>query len=146
MLASKCGPMHVRLMKIDDTKPQEEAKDLDDGEVYDENAPTIFEQKNIEKIQTIIQNGPQIMQDPLQDEELIERRTEYCQRKTKELNMDRYSCQICDKLFRAPHYVEKHILNKHESKLYSKVDKSRFDELMFENFIKNPSKRLSSNI
>ena len=95
---------------------------------------------NIEKIQKIIEQGPKVMQDPLEDEELVDRRNEYCQKKTKELNIDRYSCQICDKLFRAPHYVEKHILNKHENKVYDKVDKKRFDELLFDNFIKNPSK------
>ena len=45
MLASKCGPMHVRLMSIGGNTQQDEAKDLDEGEVYDENAPTVFEQK-----------------------------------------------------------------------------------------------------
>lgn len=56
----------------------------------------------------------------------------------------RYSCQICDKLFRAPHYVEKHIVNKHHDKVETKVDSKRFDELLFNNFIKNPSKFTSS--
>lgn len=90
MLASKCGPMHVRLMKIGDEQP-EESKDLDEGEVYDENAPTLFEQQNIEKIQKLIDQGPQVMEDPLEDEELTERRQDYCRRKTKKLNVDRYA-------------------------------------------------------
>jgi len=88
MLASKCGPNHVRLMKIDN-QPTPESKDLDEGEVYDENAPTLFEQNNMEKIQKIIDAGPQKMTDPMDDEELTEERTSYCRRKTKKLNVDR---------------------------------------------------------
>lgn len=138
MLASKCGPQHVRLIKLkDDTENKEQ---LDDGEVIDEDAPTLFEQRNYEKIQAIIEKGPQIMTNPEEDEELVERRTEYCQKRTKELNMDRYSCLICDKLFRAPHYVEKHILNKHEEKVFKKVDEKRFEELLFDNYMKDPNK------
>ena len=138
MLASKCGPQHVRLMKLQD---QSEAKEeLDDGEVVDEDAPTLFEQKNSDKIQAIISKGPQLMNDPEEDKELVDRRTQYCQKKTKELNVDRYSCQICDKLFRAPHYVEKHLLNKHDDEVYKKVDQKRFEELLFENYMNDPNK------
>jgi len=125
-------------MKINNA--EEVKNELDEGEVVDENEPTLFEQKNREKILSIIEKGPQIVLDPEEDEEHIERRTEYCQRKTKELNIDRYSCQICDKLFRAPHYVEKHILNKHDTKVYKKIDQRRFEELLFENYMKDPNK------
>ena len=89
MLASKCGPMHVRVMKVEDTPAEEQQKDLDEGEVFDENAPTLFEQQNIEKVQKIIDQGPQIMGDPMEDEELTETRADYCRRKTKKLNVDR---------------------------------------------------------
>lgn len=136
MLASRCGPMHVRLMKLEDSKT-EEPKDLDEGEVYDGNAPTVFEQQNIEKIQKIIDAGPQIMSDPNENEEIVEGRTEYCRKKIKEINADRYSCQFCEKLFKAPHYVQNHILNKHEDKIAEKVDNKIFDEMLFDSFIKN---------
>lgn len=36
--------MHARLMSIGGNQ-QEDEKDLDEGEVFDENAPTVFEQK-----------------------------------------------------------------------------------------------------
>jgi hypothetical protein len=88
MLASKCGPMHVRLMKVEEEQ-QEEKKELDDGEVYDENASTLFEQNNIKKIQKMIDEGVKFMDDPLENEELKEEREEYCRKKTQKLNVDR---------------------------------------------------------
>lgn len=138
MLASKCGPMHVRLMKLYNAQAESQ-KELDEGEVFDENAPTLFEQQNKEKILKIIEASPKPLIDPSENEEIVEARTQYCKRKIKEITADRYLCDICEKLFRAPHYVEKHILNKHEDKVCEKVDNKIYEDLLFDTFIKNPS-------
>ena len=80
--------MHVRLMKLENN-PEEEPKDLDDGEVFDENAPTVFENQNNAKIQKLIDDGPKIYTDPAENEEVVEARTQYCKRKIKEITADR---------------------------------------------------------
>jgi len=65
---------------------------------------------------------------------------EYADKKTKEVAKgDRYSCQICNKVFRGPDFVKKHIANKHEDILDQKF-MPFFEDKLKENYLADPQK------
>ena len=64
----------------------------------------------------------------------------YAQSKTVEMQTNKYKCKLCDKMFKGPEFVHKHIFNKHEDALNEKFNKVRFDELMKENYLSDPHK------
>ena len=51
-----------------------------------------------------------------------------------------YLCQMCDKKFKTPDFVHKHIFNKHADELDQKFKHHRFEDLMKENFFNDPSR------
>lgn len=57
-----------------------------------------------------------------------------------EIAASKYKCKLCDKLFKGPEFVHKHIFNKHEDSLNEKFNKVRYDELMKENYLSDPNK------
>ena len=66
-----------------------------------------------------MERGPEEkIQDPQEDEFLVEMKTQYCLNKTKEVTEGKkYTCTICDKAFRSTEFVVKHIKNKHDERL-----------------------------
>ncbi len=53
-------------------------------------------------------------------------------------------CEICDKRFKTPEFVHKHIFNKHKDKLDEKFNKIRFDQMFRENYIDDPNKLINT--
>lgn len=51
------------------------------------------------------------------------KRIEYCETNTARINEDKYICNICTKMFKAPNFVHNHIFNKHMSMIQENVDK-----------------------
>lgn len=51
-----------------------------------------------------------------------------------------YKCDMCDKRFKTPEFVQKHIFNKHKEELDKKFNKSRFEDMMKENYHSDPNK------
>ena len=62
------------------------------------------------------ESSPTIITDPEDDEKLKSKVYEFCQRKIYNY-MDRFACKICEKQFKGHHYVEKHIMNKHNDEI-----------------------------
>lgn len=66
---------------------------------------------------------------------------QYAEKKTTEVSKgSKYKCTICDKLFKGPEFVHKHVLIKHAEGLYKKFNKVRFDELLKESYMNDPNK------
>ena len=47
---------------------------------------------------------------------------------------------MCQKRFKSTEFVNKHIFNKHEDVLRQKFNKSRFDDMLKENYTNDPNK------
>ena len=59
-----------------------------------------------------LQRGPVVPKSPFDDERLIAQKREYARKKTVELDHERFVCDLCDKMFKGPLFVEKHVFNK----------------------------------
>ncbi len=55
----------------------------------------------------------------------------------------KYKCKVCDKMFKGPEFVHKHIFNKHKPDLDKKFNKVRFDALLKENYFNDPNKMIN---
>jgi hypothetical protein len=53
---------------------------------------------------------------------------------------NKYKCKVCDKMFKGPEFVNKHIFTKHEQTLSEKFNKIRFDDMLKENYLNDPNK------
>lgn len=51
---------------------------------------------------------------------------------------------MCNKKFKSPEFVHKHIFNKHGEELDKKFNKSRFEEMMKENYFNDPNKFINT--
>lgn len=81
------------------------------------------------------------MKKPEDDKYLREMKQQYAERKTVEVvKGNKYKCKICEKLFKGPEFVHKHIANKHNQVLDEKFNKVRFSELLKENYLNDPNK------
>ena len=66
---------------------------------------------------------------------------EYAENKIQEITKGQiYACMICQKRFKSTEFVNKHIFNKHDDVLKQKFNKSRFDEMLKENYMNDPNK------
>jgi hypothetical protein len=101
--------------------------------------PSEFESKILESSKALLDKGPQLIQDPSEDEKMKDFITRYCNRKTSEVGPERYACLLCEKNFKGSHFVEKHITVKHEETIQAKI-KSRFKEMVLENYLADPQK------
>jgi hypothetical protein len=83
-----------------------------------------FELEYLDAAEKILAKGPEEkLQDPQDDEILVEMKNIYCINKTREVQEgQKYSCKICEKAFRSPEFVHKHIRNKHEDRLIDKFN------------------------
>ena len=72
-----------------------------------------FLQKYVSQALERIKGGPKVMQDP--EEELFQKDLEdFYKYKCKEIiPNERYSCEICKKVFKGQDFVLKHVKNKH---------------------------------
>lgn len=53
-----------------------------------------------------------------------------------------YKCDLCDKRFKSPEFVHKHIFNKHKDKLDEKFNSARFEDMFKDNYMNDPNKPL----
>ncbi len=53
-------------------------------------------------------------------------------------------CELCEKRFKSPEFVQKHIFNKHGEELDKKFNKSRFEEMLKENYLNDPHRFVNS--
>lgn len=86
-----------------------------------------FETNYVQAVGKMIEEGlkepKEEMVDPLEDEFLKSMKEEYCFNKTKEVQEGRkYSCKLCQKAFKTPEFVRKHIMNKHDDRLNEKFN------------------------
>lgn len=51
---------------------------------------------------------------------------------------------MCQKRFKSPEFVQKHIFNKHAEELDEKFNKSIFEKMLKENYMNDPNKFTSS--
>jgi hypothetical protein len=80
----------------------------------------------------------------LEDEFLKSMKEEYCFNKTKEVQEGRkYSCKLCQKAFKSPDFVVKHIKNKHDDRLNEKFNYVYFRGQARDNYLDDPN-RISS--
>lgn len=49
-------------------------------------------------------------------------------------------CEMCEKRFKSPEFVHKHIFNKHGEELDKKFNQHRFDAMLKENYMNDPNK------
>jgi hypothetical protein len=69
---------------------------------------------------------------------------QYAEKKTEEVTKGSvYLCQMCEKKFKSPEFVQKHILNKHGDELDQKFNNHRFEEMIKENYL-NDGNRFTS--
>lgn len=132
MLASKCGPQHLRSAK------QLSRDDSDNNLNY--MGSKNFEEKYVNAAQTRLRKGPKLVTPPDEDQILKDMKQHYAQSKTVEVAAQKFKCKLCDKMFKGPEFVHKHIFNKHEDALNEKFNKVRYDELMKENYLSDPNK------
>jgi len=66
---------------------------------------------------------------------------QYAEKKTQEVTKGSiYLCQMCDKKFKSPDFVQKHIFNKHDDELDQKFKHHRFEDMMKENYLNDPGR------
>ena len=78
------------------------------------------------------------MKDPQEDDLLLEKKDQYCKIKTREVAMKTgmaYSCKICEKFFKEPSFVVKHIKNKHADVLNEKFNSEHFKTIGRDNYL-----------
>lgn len=83
------------------------------------------------------------MVNPYDNPNLIALQEEFCKKKTQQLSEERFQCSLCEKLFRGPNFVEKHILNKHVSDLKKRVNDDFFKGQMFDRYLADPNKPIN---
>lgn len=74
----------------------------------------------------------------MEDDFLAEKKDQYCKIKTKEVLLSTgkgYACKICNKNFKGPEFVIKHIVNKHADKLNEKFNVKYFRTLARDNYL-----------
>ena len=116
-LAAKCSPQYLR------QHPSVERALFDTSPLY--GSAKQFETNYVQAAEKIIKEGPTVEElvDPLEDEFLKSMKEEYCFNKTKEVQEGRkYSCKLCQKAFKSPDFVVKHIKNKHDDRLNEKFN------------------------
>ena len=96
----------------------------------------LFEQNYVQQAEKLLERGPdEKLQDPQEDELLVEMKNQYCLDKTKEVTEGKkYVCKICEKAFRSTEFVVKHIKNKHDDRLQRHND-SYFKQQARDNLI-----------
>jgi hypothetical protein len=57
-------------------------------------------------------------------QELHTKRIDYCKINSTKMNEEKYVCNICSKMFKAPNFVHNHIFNKHMAMIQDNVDKN----------------------
>ena len=90
----------------------------------------------------MIETGPaEKLEDPLEDEFLKQMKEEYCFNKTREVQEGRkYSCKLCNKAFKSPEFVVKHIKNKHDDRLNEKFNYVYFRGQARDNYLDDPNR------
>lgn len=137
MLAAKCGPQHIRSAK------KVTRFDIDNVNVY--SGSKSFEDKYVKQANEKLSKGPRESVPPEEDKLLIEMKTKYAEKKTAEVTKGSiYQCVMCEKRFKTPDFVQKHIFNKHEGELDEKFNKLRFEDMLKENYMEDPNKFISS--
>jgi len=76
----------------------------------------------VAQAEKILSKGPEDKPlDPKEDGLLVEKNYKYCLDKTRTVvEGKKYQCTMCDKAFKSPDFVVKHIKNKHEDRIFSR--------------------------
>ena len=70
---------------------------------------------------------------------------QYAETKTKEVTKGQiYMCMMCDKKFKTPDFVQKHIINKHGEELDLKFKSRRVEDMVKENYLNDPNRFTNS--
>jgi hypothetical protein len=70
---------------------------------------------------------------------------EFCDRQTKLIEEGKFACGLCQKLFKGPQFVKKHIHLKHPEEVDKMKDKA-LEEQYFLNYFEDPRRILPSNM
>jgi len=102
-------------------------------------ASVSFEKNLVEQSLLRISTSREIV-DPNDDSELWDKIAWYLKKNVLESGEERYSCKICDKMFKGDLFVEKHIQVKHDV-LVDKEKNRYFWEKMINNYYADPNKQ-----
>lgn len=92
----------------------------------------------IKRANELLEHGPSEMKDPQEDDLLLDKKDQYCKIKTREVALKTgmaYSCKICEKFFKEPSFVVKHIKNKHADVLNEKFNSEHFKTIGRDNYL-----------
>lgn len=129
-LAGKCSVQHLRNSKIVPRKEFETSAEHTESRNFYLNA--------IRKANEVLDHGPQEMKDPQEDDLLVEKKDQYCKIKTREVAMKTgvaFCCKLCEKFFKEPSFVFKHIKNKHADVLNEKFNSEHFKTIARDNYL-----------
>lgn len=76
-----------------------------------------YESDYTNKINDLLSEEAEELCDPSEAEDVKEEIEHYLKKKVQEVGNERFACLICNKNFKASHFVEKHVSNKHIDKV-----------------------------
>eukprot|EP00743_Colponemidia_sp_Colp-15_P007137 GILK01007702.1.p1 GENE.GILK01007702.1~~GILK01007702.1.p1 ORF type:complete len:695 (-),score=89.24 GILK01007702.1:132-2216(-) len=150
VLAAKCAPAHIRSSSAATKKTEEDTQGQTEGQTDEkkgeENGSISHFQQLADrldhKIRKRIQTHP-VLPSPLSDEDptLLQQIDDFCRDMSQRLEDEKYRCKVpnCNKLFRGPDFVKKHINLKHTENLQELKNKL-IEQRMMDAYLADPHK------
>ena len=137
-LSTKCENIHLRNYKKIGNR-----KDMNNENKQYENFDKFFTEKIKEYLNNLEDNNNdniKTIKEPEKDEELENKRKNFCNKFIKKKAELRFECTKCKKNFSGYNYILNHLLNKHKDDIIENVDKKYFERIKKENYLNDNNK------